>query len=335
MIGSTLSKTKRERLRACANAAGLFTVVAVDHRTPLRKAIAAARGPAGQASAEDMVAFKSAVARILGPHASAVLLDPEYSLPVIPQRPPQAGLILAYEKTGYDSTIPGRLPDLLPTWSVRRLAEADAHGLKVLLYYNPFDEPEINEVKRAFVERIGAECQALDVLFFLEPVTYDDGLDSGDPTTFARRKPAYVLAAIEEFTRPRYGVDVLKVQVPVDPQYVAGARANTNQPTFFSRQEALAHLRAASDAATLPLIYLSGGVSDEVFLEALALAGEAGARFAGVACGRATWQDGIAVYAQQGLAALESWLAGVGVARVRALNAAVAANAAPFGSASG
>lgn len=122
-------------------------------------------------------------------------------------------------------------------------------------------------------------------------------------------------------------LDVLKVQTPVDVQYVAGTRANAGQPTLFSRNEALAHLRGASDAATLPLIYLSGGVSDEVFLEALA--GEAGARFAGVACGRATWQDAIPIYAQQGLAALEEWLAGEGVARIQTLNAAVAANATP------
>lgn len=331
MYDAASQPNKRERLRACTTPQGLFTILAVDHRTPLRQAIAAARGADGQSTAEDMVTFKSAVTRILGPHASAVLLDPEYSLPIIPQLPPQAGLIMAYEKTGYDSTIPGRLPDLLPICSVRRLAEAGAHGLKVLLYYNPFDEPEINEVKRAFVERIGAECQALGVLFFLEPVTYDDRLDPTDIVAFARRKPAYVLAAIQEFTQPRYGVDVLKVQLPVDVQYVAAARANAGQSALFSRSEALAHLRAASDAATLPLIYLSGGARDEVFLEGLGLAGEAGARFAGVACGRATWQDGIAVYARQGLAALEDWLATEGVARVRALNAAVAANAAPLG----
>lgn len=322
-----ISQEKAQRLRACTTPEGLFTVVAVDHRTPLRNAIAAARGPDGQATAEDMVAFKSAVTRLLGPHASAVLLDPEYSLPVLPQRPAQAGLILAYERTGYDSTVSGRLPALLPTWSVRRLAEAGAAGLKLLLYYNPHDDPAINEVKRAFVERVGAECQALDVLFFLEPVTYDDGLD---PTEFARRKPAYVLAAVQEFSQDRYAVDVLKVQLPVDPPHVAGTRANAGQPALFSRAEALDYLRAVSDAARRPLVFLSGGARDEVFLEGLALAGEAGARFAGVACGRATWQDAVAIYAQQGAAALEAWLAEEGVRRVLAINDVLAAHATPW-----
>ncbi|MCS6846062.1 MAG: tagatose 1,6-diphosphate aldolase [Caldilineales bacterium] len=329
MVGSGLSrsKVKQERLRTCTTPQGLFTVVAVDHRAPLRNAIATARGPDGRATAEDMAAFKSAVTRILGPHASAVLLDPEYSLPILPQRPPQTGLILAYERTGYDTAVPGRLPELLPAWSVRRLAEAGAAGLKLLLYYNPRDEPAVNEVKHAFVERVGAECQALEVLFFLEPVTYHEGLE---PVEFARRKPAYVLAAVQEFSRDRYGVDVLKVQLPVDPPYVAGTRANTGQPTLFSRAEALDHLRAVSNAAQRPLIFLSGGATDEVFLEGLALAGEADARFAGVACGRATWQDAVAVYAQQGVASLEAWLADEGVRRVLAINDALATHAMPW-----
>lgn len=335
MPAAIQSLNKLQRLRACSNARGLITAVAVDHRTPLLKAIAAARGANGQTTREDMVAFKSAVTRILSPSASAVLLDPEYSLPVLPQRAPQAGLLLAYEKTGYDSAIPGRLPDLLPTWSVRRLVEAGAHGLKILLYFNPFDDDAINEVKRAFVERIGAECQALELPFYLEPVTYNERLGPADSLEFARRKPDYVRAAIQEFTQPRYGVDVLKVQVPVDPQYVAGTRANAGRgevasPLLFTYAEALAHFRAAADAATLPLIFLSGGASDEIFLEALEIAAAAGARFAGVACGRATWQDGIGIYAQQGLAALEDWLAGEGVRRVQALNAALAGSASPW-----
>ena len=38
-------------------------------------------------------------------------------------RDTEAGLLLAYEKTGYDATTPGRLPDLLADWSVLRLKE--------------------------------------------------------------------------------------------------------------------------------------------------------------------------------------------------------------------
>jgi tagatose 1,6-diphosphate aldolase len=325
-----LSPGKVQRLQACANDRGLITAVAVDHRTPLLKGIAAARGDDGQATFEDVVAFKSAVTRILGPHASAIILDPEYSLSVIPQRPPQTGLLLAYEKTGYDPTTPTRFPSALPTWSVRRLAERGADGLKFLLYYNPFDDDEINEVKRAFVERLGAECQALEMPLYLEPVTYDERLGPADSLEFARRKPQYVLRTIEEFAQPRYGVDVLKVQVPVDPQYVAGTRANAGRPVLFSYEEALSHFQAAAAAAAQPLIFLSGGVSDEVFLQALDIAAAAKVRYAGVACGRATWQDGVEIYARQGLAAVEDWLAGEGLRRIRALHTALEDSASPW-----
>ncbi len=73
-----------------------------------------------------------------------------------------------------------------------------------LLYYNPFDEVQIDTVKRAYVERIGAECTALDVPSFLELLVYDDTLGDEKELAFARKKPEYVVRALEEFSRPRY-----------------------------------------------------------------------------------------------------------------------------------
>ena len=55
----------------------------------------------------------------------------------------EPGLLLAYEKTGYDANTPGRLPDLLDNWSVRRLKEAGADCIKILLYYNPVEGDKI------------------------------------------------------------------------------------------------------------------------------------------------------------------------------------------------
>ena len=48
------------------------------------------------------------MSRILTPHASAILLDPEYGLSAAKVRAKNAGLLLAYEKSGYDNTQPGR-----------------------------------------------------------------------------------------------------------------------------------------------------------------------------------------------------------------------------------
>ena len=95
--------------------------------------------------------------------------------PAKKRRAKNAGLLLAYEKTGYDKTGPGRLPDLLDDWSVRRLKEAGADCIKILLYYTPFDPKPINDQKHAWVERIGDECRANDIPFFLEFVGYEEG----------------------------------------------------------------------------------------------------------------------------------------------------------------
>ena len=119
------------------------------------------------------------------------------------ERVPDTGVLLAYEETGYDATVKGRLPDLLPDWSVRRLAEQGTDVIKILLYYNPVDEVSINTRKHAFIERVGAECAAIDIPYFLEPLVYDDSLGDEKSFEFARAEPKYVTLAMEEFSRPR------------------------------------------------------------------------------------------------------------------------------------
>ena len=209
-------------------------------------------------------------------------------------------MFLAYEKTGYDATVKGRLPDLLPEWSVRRLVAAGANVIKILLYYDPDDDPAINTIKHAFIERVGAECRANDVPFFLEPICYSDAIGDEKGIAFARVKPAKVTQYMREFSKPQYGVDVLKVEVPVNMRYVEGSQANTDGQVAYSRAEAMEHFRTAAAATQVPFIYLSAGVSDEVFRETLELAAEAGTPFSGVLCGRATWQDGIPAYGKGG-----------------------------------
>ena len=60
------------------------------------------------------------------------------------------------------------------------------------------------------------------------------------------------------------------------------------------------------------------------------IAAEAGTNFSGVLCGRATWQDGVPVYATKGEGALEEWLLDRGVTNVKALNAVLAKGAKPW-----
>lgn len=308
----TLTQGKLAGLKAVSNQQGVIAAVAMDQRGSLKRALGETAGD------RQLEEFKTAVTGVLTPYASAVLLDPEWGLLAAKRRAANTGLLLAYERTGYDTSGPGRLPGLLHHWSVRRLKESGADCVKVLLYYSPVEPSEINDRKQAWIERIGSECRANDIPFFLELVGYEEGKDEKG-YEYALRKPEIVKATIAEFTKPLYAVDVLKVEVPVNLSFVAGTRAFSGQRAF-DRKQALDLLREAASAATRPFIYLSGGVSNAQFTESLELAAEAGVKFSGVLCGRATWKDGIAVYKKSGLGALKHWLADEGVRNISMVN---------------
>jgi len=311
-----LTPGKLSGLRAVSTERGVIAAAAMDQRGSLKKSLAKEKG--GDITDRDMEEFKSLVTEVLTPHASAILLDPEWGLPASKRRSRNAGLLLAYEKTGYDKTGPGRLPDLLDNWSVRRLKENGADCLKILLYYTPFDPKPINDQKHAWVERIGDECRANDIPFFLEFVGYEEGVDEKG-LDFAKKKPEVVRASMAEFTKDRYGVDVMKVEVPINMKYVEGARCYAGQKAY-SKQEAMNLFREAAHAATKPFIYLSAGVSNAEFTESLELAAEAGVKFNGVLCGRATWKEGIPIYAKQGAEAFRKWLQNEGVKNINNVN---------------
>jgi tagatose 1,6-diphosphate aldolase len=319
----SLESGKIKHMKALANAAGVIAAAAMDQRGSLQKSIAAAKGiDSKQVTDEMMSEFKVAVSKVLTPHASAILLDPEWGLPAAKARSSNAGLLLAYELSGYDNTQPGRLPDLLPHYSVKRIVDAGADAVKILIYYTPFEDAGINDIKHAFIERIGAECETHQIPFFLEFVGYDPQGGDEKGLDFAKRKPEVVKGSMKEFSKPQYKVDVLKVEVPINADYVEGSGVYKGQKAY-SREEALAHFREAADIATKPFIYLSAGVSNAQFVESLNMAGEAGTDYSGVLCGRATWKEGIPVYAKQGVKALEDWLSTEGVKNINAVNAAI------------
>lgn len=318
---SKLTPGKLAGLKAVSDSRGVIAAAAMDQRGSLQKSLAKERG--GAANAHDLEEFKLLVTEVLTRHASAILLDPEYGLPASKERN-DAGLLLAYEKTGYDAATPGRLPDLLDLWSVRRLKEAGADCIKILLYYTPFEKSAVNDHKHAWVERIGDECVAHDIPFFLETVGYE--ADGGDEKSlaYAKKKPEIVSGSMAEFGKARYNVDVLKVEVPVEMAFVEGTKSFKGEKAY-TRAEALQHFRDAETMTHKPFIYLSAGVSNPVFIETLELAGESGTKFNGVLCGRATWKEGIPIYAKQGAKAFRDWLESTGVENITNVNNALKA----------
>ena len=279
---------------------------------------------ASEATAEQIKEFKVLVSKHLTKYSSSILLDPEYGLDAAKARDKNAGLLLAYEKTGYDANAVGRLPDCLVDWSAKRLKEEGADAVKFLLYYDIDESDEINNQKRAYMERVGAECVAEDIPFFLEILSYNYKDADNSTAEFAKLKPRKVIEAMKEFSKPRYNVDVLKVEVPVNMKYVEGF---ADGEVVYTKEEAASYFKQQDEATNLPYIYLSAGVSAKLFQDTLKFAHDSGAKFNGVLCGRATWANGVEVFAKDGEEATVNWLNTVGRKNIEELNEVVAKTA--------
>lgn len=319
-----MNEEKRQFIKQLCNEDGVIGALAIDQRGALKKMITKFKG--SEAEESEIVAFKEIVSSQLTKYASSILLDPEYGLPAADVRAENAGLLLAYEKTGYDASTPGRFPDLLSVWSVKRLKEAGADACKFLLYYDVDEAEEINNQKHAFIERIGSECQAENLPFFLELVSYDANISDATSKEYASIKPHKVIEMMKEFSDPRYGVDVLKVEVPVNMSYVEEYAAGE---VVHTKAEAANFFKEQAEATNLPFIFLSAGVKAELFQETLRFAKNAGSTFNGVLCGRATWADGVESYIVNGEAAAIEWMNSQGRKNIEELNAVLKETATP------
>ncbi|HEK9989543.1 TPA: tagatose-bisphosphate aldolase [Streptococcus equi subsp. zooepidemicus] len=319
-----LSKAKY-RLLEKVSRKGIISALAFDQRGALKRMMAAHQDT--EPAPWQIEALKALVSEELTPYASSILLDPEYGLPATKVRDEKSGLLLAYEQTGYDTTTTSRLPDCLVDWSVKRLKEAGADAVKFLLYYDVDGDEYINQQKQAYIERIGSECQAEDIPFFLELLTYDETITDNQSVAFAKLKAHKVNEAMKVFSTERFGVDVLKVEVPVNMAYVEGFAEGE---VVYSKEEAMQAFRDQEAASHLPYIYLSAGVSASLFQETLVFAAEAGARFNGVLCGRATWSGAVAVYMSEGEAAARQWLRTEGFENIDRLNQVLEKTASPW-----
>ncbi|HEL0005412.1 tagatose-bisphosphate aldolase [Streptococcus equi subsp. zooepidemicus] len=319
-----LSKAKY-RLLEKVSRKGIISALAFDQRGALKRMMAAHQDT--EPAPWQIEALKALVSEELTPYASSILLDPEYGLPATKVRDERSGLLLAYEQTGYDTTTTSRLPDCLVDWSVKRLKEAGADAVKFLLYYDVDGDEYINQQKQAYIERIGSECQAEEIPFFLELLTYDEAITDNQSVAFAKLKAHKVNEAMKVFSAERFGVDVLKVEVPVNMAYVEGFAEGE---AVYSKEEAIQAFRDQESASHLPYIYLSAGVSASLFQETLVFAAEAGARFNGVLCGRATWSGAVAVYMSEGEEAARQWLRTEGFQNIDRLNQILERTASPW-----
>lgn len=319
----TLTAGKTKAMKNLMREDGIIAALAIDQRGALKKMMKALDF---EPKAGDIERFKELVSEELTPYASSILLDPEYGLPASKVRAENSGLLIAYEKTGYDATVPGRLPDLLSVWSAKRIKEQGADAVKFLLYYDVDEDKEINEQKHAFVERIGSECAAEEMPFYLELLSYDANNADNGSKEFAKVKPHKVIEMMKEFSKPRYQVDVLKVEVPVNMKYVEGFAEGE---VVYTKEEAAKYFKEQSEATNLPFIFLSAGVSASLFQDTLRFAHDAGSTFNGVLCGRATWADGVKPFVTGDEAQVRDWLQTQGRKNIEELNEVLKVTATP------
>ena len=319
-----MNEEKNRAMERLSTKDGIISALAIDQRGALKKMIQSL----GKEPSEDQISeFKELVSAELTPYASAILLDPEYGLPAAKVRAKETGLLLAYEKTGYDTTTPGRLPDLLADWSSLRLKEQQADAVKFLLYYDVDEAPEIYHLKHVFIERLVSECEGENRPLYLELVSYDAQISDSSSPEYAKVKPHKVIEMMKEFSDPKYKVDVLKVEVPVNMNYVNGYSTGE---FIHSKEEAAAFFKEQSEATPLPFIFLSGGVSTELFQQTLIFAHESGSTFNGVLCGRATWKDGVKAYVENGKDGAIHWLRTKGRENIETLNKVINETATPW-----
>ncbi|MGT2896697.1 tagatose-bisphosphate aldolase [Streptococcus entericus] len=321
----TLTANKRAFMEKLSDSKGVISALAFDQRGALKKMMA--KHQTEEPTVAQIEELKSLVSEELTKYASSILLDPEYGLPAVQVKDENAGLLLAYEKTGYDASTPGRLPDCLVEWSAKRLKEQGADAVKFLLYYDVDGDEYINLQKQAYMERIGSECKAEDIPFYLEILSYDETIEDNASPEFAKVKPRKVIEAMKVFSDERFGVDVLKVEVPVNMNYVEGFATGE---VVYTKEEAAEFFRQQEAATDLPYIYLSAGVSSKLFQDTLVFAAEAGAKFNGVLCGRATWAGSVEVYIKEGKEAAREWLRTEGFKNIDDLNKVLETTATPW-----
>lgn len=302
-----LSIGKRRGLAQCANAYGVFSIMALDHRNNLRNAM----NPQDPKSVSDamMSAFKIEVVQALGPVSSAVLLDPEMGASqavAAGALPGTTGLVVAVESTGYTGEPTGRESQVLPGWSVGKIRRMGASALKLLVYYHP--DSDLAAQQEALVKEIAAACERYDLAFFLEPLSYSIDPDTKKLPSDERRR-----VVIETARRlSPLGIDILKAEFPLDVK---------EEPDPLAWERACGELTAATQ---VPWLLLSAGVDFDTYLAQVTAACKAGA--SGVMAGRAVWKEAVELRGE----GRREFLHGEAAMRMRRLDAVCTALAVPW-----
>lgn len=272
-----LSIGKIRGLQQISTVEGIFVICAMDHRGSLRAMIE--KGQLEEAEYQEVVEHKLELCAALAPHASAVLLDPNYGAAhciaggVLPGH---TGLLISIEATGYQSEPQGRVTTLLNGWSVEKIKRMGGSAVKILIYYRP-DLAEAANKQLKTIQVVAEECLKYDLPFLVEPKTYPVKGENTKSPQFAAQKTSLVVETARQITS--LPIDVLKAEFPADLKYEK------------DKAKLLEICQQLDKASQVPWVILSAGVNYEMFRKEVEIACQAGA--SGFLGGRAIWQEAI------------------------------------------
>ena len=254
---------------------GIFVICAMDHRGSLKQMID--REQPENVGYSELVDRKLELCAALAPHASAILLDPDYGAAQCISGgalPGDTGLLISIEATGYENSPQGRITGLLKDWSVEKIKRMGASAVKILIYYRP-DLANVTRKQLSTIGTVAKECLKYDIPFLVEPVTYATGKENPDSPEYADLKPGLVIESARQITA--LPIDVLKAEFPANLKY------ETDEAKLLELCKQL------DKASKVPWVILSAGVDYETFRKQVEIACQAGA--SGFLGGRAIWQD--------------------------------------------
>ena len=315
----TLTPGKLWGLRRMADANGRFKMTAVDQRPPIKGPIAAHYGTE-EAPWEDVARFKALLVETLQAESSAMLLDPHYAIPRgLKHLSPTKGLIVTLEDSRFEETGGGRLTSEIDDWSVAKIKRMGGDAVKVLVWYRPDADEAVRTRQQDWSKRIGEACARYDIPYLFELLVYplaSDAEQTTDYTEMTGKRADHVLASVEEFARPDYGVDVFKLESPVAAKHVADGDVADVQALFDRMGE----------LAGRPWVMLSAGAGKPEFRSILTHAYRAGA--SGYLAGRAIWLDAFGAFPDWG--AMRAGLEGDSRRYVQDINSLTDSDATPW-----
>jgi sulfofructosephosphate aldolase len=261
---SALTTAEHRAMRQIRTARDRFAIIAADHGQPLVDML---DGLGVSSAPEEQRAFKADLVDTVGRDASAVLLDPDVSLPDIVDRdvlPRDVGLLVRIEADGHQLVDGLRRSALIEGLGAQGARSLGATAAKVMVFLRA-DREDLDGYTAGMVRAALEDCRRADLLCVMELMTYR--LDDESPDEFAARKEDLVVGGAVFLQE--CGAKVLKLEYPGSPSAC----------------------RRVTDAIDAPWAVLSAGVDHEAFCDQLRAATDGGAE--GFIAGRSLWKEAV------------------------------------------